>query len=755
MTRNRLHRMLAPLALVLAAAPLSAQHVPTPQVRARVDSLLARMTLEEKIGQMTQLTIQNFLAPGPQTPDNVRLDPAKLRQGIVDRHIGSILNAPDFALTVDGWHSVLRQIQDVATRETRLKIPILYGVDAMHGVTYGVGATIFPHHIGMAATFDSALTRQEGEVTARELTAAGLPWNFAPVMDLGRQPLWPRFYETLGEDAFAASRLGRSEVAGMEASGRVATSLKHYLAYGGPTSGQDRAPAFITTRMVREQFLPTFREAVKAGARSVMVNSGSIDGDPVHASHYWLTDVLRKELGFQGVVVSDWQDVIFLNTRHRVAPTLKDATRMAVLAGLDMSMTPNDYGFEDQLLELVKEGSIPESRIDESVRRILILKAELGLFDHPYPDASLKKDFAVPASKELARRAARESMTLLKNDGVLPLRPGTRVLVTGPAAKSLTALNGGWTYTWQGTDASRFPAGIPTIFDAIRERAAEVRYAPGSGFTKPGDVDAAVKAAAGMDVAVVAIGEDAYAEGVGDIDDLTLPEPQLRLAQAIEATGVPTVLVLVEGRPRIIRPIVDGAKAVLMAYWPGMEGAQAVADMLFGAISPSGRLPFTYPRFPNVLVAYDHMMTENIGPSGEGDAFNPQFAYGTGLGYTTFAYSDLTLGADSIAPADRLKVEVTVTNTGKRAGDDVVLMFTHQHYASLTPAVRRLRGFERVALAPGASRKVTFTLGADELSFVGRDGTPVLEPGAFDVMVGGLSKTFRVVGPATRSAGTN
>jgi beta-glucosidase len=685
---------------------------------AQVDATLGRMTLEEKVGQMTQLTI------------GALPDAAHLRQAIVDRHVGSILNVVDTALSLDGWHALIRQIQDIATKETRLGVPILYGIDFVHGANYTHGGTIFPHNIGLAATFDPDLVRQVGEVTAREALASGLPWNFAPVLDVGRQPLWPRFYETFGEDPYLAATLGAAAVTGMQSSGRVAATMKHYLGYSGPRTGHDRTPAALTERDVREHYLPPFRAAVAAGADAVMLNSGDIDGMPVHASRHWVTDVLRGELGFQGVVVTDYADVTFLHTRHHVAPTMRDAVRLAMNAGIDMCMTPDNYDFADELLALVRDGTIPERRIDESVRRILTLKSKLGLLAHPYPLESDRAQFAAVASREYAQRAARASITLLKNDAnVLPLKKGAKVLVTGPGATSLTMLNGGWTYTWQGTNASLFPPGVPHLLDELRKHA-DVHYAESAA--------EAASAARQSDVAIVVLGEDAYAEWIGDIDDLTLSEPQLRLAAAVEATGTPTILVLLEGRPRIIRDVADSARGIVMAYWPGMEGAGAIADVLFGDVNPSGRLPFTYPRYPNALVLDDHRFTETLdrGFDRKPTAYNPQFAFGTGLSYTTFAYSDLQV--------DHLKVRVTVTNTGTRAGRDVVLLFTHQHFAALTPPMRRLARFAGVDLAPGARQVVTFTLTNDDLAYIGQDGRPVFEPGQFDVIVGDLTRTFTV-----------
>ena len=729
---------------LLAAVPAAGQ---TGQHQARVDSLLSRMTLEEKVGQMTQLTIGAVAAQGGPARDSVRLDAAKLRHALVDRHVGSLLNVIGGALTLEGWHSLIAQVQDVAVKQTRLGIPVIYGVDFVHGANYTRGGTIFPHNLGLAAAFDTALARRAGEVTGDEAVASGLPWNFAPVLDVGRQPLFPRFYETFGEDPLVAATLGRASIEGMQRSGRVAATMKHYLAYSAPRTGRDRTPADISRREVREIFLPPFAQAVRAGARTVMVNSGEIDGEPVHASRYWLTDVLRGELGFDGVIVTDWEDIYFLHTRHRVAPTIKDAVRMAVEAGIDVSMTPNDFRFTDALIELVRDGTIPESRVDESVRRILLLKADLGLFDAPGPDPAQRALFATEESVATAREAARASITLLKNDGgVLPLDPAARILVTGPAANSLTALNGGWTYTWQGTDASHFPDGPRTLLEAMLRRGRDVRYVAGSGFTQPGDMGAALDAAQDADVVVVAVGEDAYSEWVGNIDDLTLPEPQLRLVEAVQATGKPVVLVLVEGRPRVISRVVDRSRGVVMAYWPGMYGGDAIAEVLFGQVNPSGKLPFTYPRHPNALLTYDHRFSETTntgfdrGPGG----FDPQWEFGHGLSYTTFAYRDLQVDAAEIAPGDSLAVRVTVQNTGGRAGRESVLLFTRQHYASVTPSVRRLRAFQKVDLQPGEARTVTFRLPTDDLRFVGRDGQPVLEPGAFDMMAGGLTATFRV-----------
>ncbi len=738
---------LLPLAVLLATPLVHAQPASD-----RVERLLSEMTLEEKAGQMTQLTLSPLAGEPSNGSGRVALNAAKLREAVVDRGVGSIINVHYDALSIEGWHDVLREVHDTAA-DHRLGIPVLYGIDHVHGANYIIGGTLFPHAHGAAGAFDRDLVERSARVTASETAAAGLPWNFAPVLDVGRQPLWPRFYEAFGESPVVASELGAASVRGMQASGRVAATLKHYLGYGGPTSGRDRTPIDGSHRRVRELYLPSFRAAVAAGAQSVMINSGEIDGVPVHASHYWLTDVLRDELGFEGVAVTDWEDIIFLHTRHRVAATLKDAVRQAVEAGIDISMTPYDYDFTDLLVELVNEGAISEDRVDVSVRRILTMKERLGLFESPYPDAArTARDVGTPEHRAVARDLARRSITVLKNDGALPLAAGANVAVIGPAADDVTALHGGWSYSWQGDEASAglYPAGTPTLVDAIRSRAGTTTLASGSGWTEPGDLDAAVQAARAADAVVLALGETGYAEWVGDIQDLTLPQAQLDLAAAVMATGTPVVLVLLEGRPRVVAPAVEGAAAVVFAGWPGTEGAEALAEILFGEVNPSGRLAFTYPDAPNDLVAYDRRHTEDFDNAlgrVAGTGYTPQFGFGAGLSYTTFETSAPTLSASEIASDGSVEVEVTVTNTGDRAGRHSVLLFVRQHYASLTPPVRTLRDFGAVDLAPGASGTVRFRLTPEDFSLVRRDGSTVVEPGTFSVIAGDHETTVEITGP--------
>jgi len=727
----------------------------------KIEDLLKRMTLEEKVGQMTQLALAMVITGRDQ---DAKIDPAKLEKAIVKYGVGSILNVSDQALTVDKWHEIIGQIQTAATKKTRLGIPMIYGIDSIHGANYVRGATLFPQEIGMAATFNPELMKRAAEIAAIETRAAAIPWSFSPVLDLGRNPLWPRFWETFGEDPYLAKVMGVAFVRGLEGSDvsadtQVASSLKHYMGYSFPLTGRDRTPAWIPENYLREYFLPTFDAAVKAGARTIMVNSGEINGVPGHINHHILTDILRTELGFKGFVVSDWEDIKKLVTTWRIAADEKEATRLAVLAGIDMSMVPNDYSFADHLVALVKEGAVPQSRIDEAVRRILRVKFELGLFEKPMPDASLKAKFGLPEYREASLAAARESITLLKNNNnVLPLSKNTKVLVTGPTSDSLVSMNNGWTWVWQGSEESLYPTDRPTIRKAIEAKvgASNVTFVQGTKITRgPGpsngtptdqeqevDIAAAVRAAQNVDVVVLALGEGSYCETPGNITDLTIGEPQIKLAEAIKAVGKPVVMVLVEGRPRIINRIADGASAILMAYNPSDEGGRAIADILFGDVNPSGRLPFTYPRTPNGLINYDHKPFETENTAFGNMAFNPQFQFGDGLSYTTFTYSDLRLGKPTISANEELPVSVAVKNTGNRAGKEAVLVYVSDLVASISPPGKRLRRFLKISLDPGQSKTLTFKLRREDLSFIGSDNKPTLEPGDFEVKIGNLTQRF-------------
>jgi beta-glucosidase len=718
----------------------------------KVDALLAKMTIDEKIGQMTQVTLDVVLqtANGAATQP-VQIDADKIKEALEKYHVGSILNVSGPAFTREHWYKIISDIQNAAA-QTRLKIPVLYGIDAMHGQNYVQGSTLFPQEIGMAATFNPELTKREAAITAYETRASYIPWDFSPVLDLGRNPLWPRIYETFGEDPYLAKTMGASVARGYQGNDpgskyNVASCMKHYLGYSFPLDGKDRTPAWIPDRYMREYFLPSFRAAVNAGAMSVMVNSSEINGVPVHSSHYLLTDVLRGELGFKGVIVTDWMDIKYLNTRHHIAATQKDAVLIAINAGIDMSMVPLDYTFYDLLKQLVKEGKVPVSRIDESVRRILTMKYKLGLFERPVGNPDDYPKFGSPEFAAVSLKSAVESITLLKNtNNVLPLKKDMKVFVTGPAANSMRAINGGWSYTWQGDVTNQFTTDKNSILKAIEQKIGKdnVSYEPGSSYEAPEDIDAAVKAAKKSDVIVLCLGENSYAENPGNIDNLDLPSAQLDLANALAATGKPVILIMTEGRPRIITPIEGKSAATIMAYLPGNEGGNALADILFGDANPSGRLPYTYPRDANALVNYYRKNIEN-GNSDDKHGYNPLYEFGDGLSYTTFAYSNLKISQPTLKEGETLTVTVDVKNTGNREGKESVLLYSREEYASITPDTKRLRAFDKIDLKPGETQTVTFKLTSKDLAFINDVSKSVTEAGEFKVIVGGLTQSFNYI----------
>jgi beta-glucosidase len=732
-----------------------------PNNAAKIEALLRQMTIEEKVGQMTQLTVDMVTTGDDQ---EVRIDEAKLEKAVVKYGVGSILNVNNQAITVDHWHRIIGPIQQAAQR-TRLKIPVIYGVDSIHGANYVQGATLFPQEIGMAATWNPALMRTAAEITATETRVAGIPWSFSPVLDVGRNQAWPRFWETFGEDPYLASVMGTAFVRGLEgedvSSGKhVAASLKHYVGYSLPLTGRDRTPALIPEHYLRENFLPPFAAAIKAGARTVMVNSAEVNGVPGHINKHLMANVLKGELGFDGFIVSDWEDIKKLVTQWRVAGDEKEATRLAVMAGIDMNMVPLSYSFSDHLIELVKEKKVPMLRIDDAVRRILRVKFELGLFENAMPDTSLRANFGKPEYSVIALDAARESITLLKNtNNVLPLSKNAKVLVTGPTADSLVSLNNGWTYVWQGSETSLYPKDKPTIQKAIGTKidAAKFRFIQGTRIVRkpnspsnsnPTDIDeeinvqAAVDAAKESDVVVLCLGEGSYTEHPGSIADLTLPEVQLKFAEAIIETGKPVVLVLSQGRPRVIGRITDKVEAIVLAMNPGNEGGGAVADVMFGDYNPNGKLPFTYPRSPGYLTTYDANVFERVMDGRKLPTFQPQFEFGFGLSYTTFQYSDLKLSSNSIAANGSVSASVKITNTGKLAGKETAILYVRDEVASITPAAKRVRRFAKVHLEPGESKTLTFTLHTEDLGFIGVDNKPKVEPGDFTIMIGGQSARF-------------
>jgi len=733
--------------LLSASLTITAQ---TNTSQQKVAALLRQMTLDEKIGQMTQVTL-GVVA----TAEDGVLDPEGLKKAVQEYKVGSILNVTNHALSVDQWHHVLTLIQDEAAK-TRLKIPVIYGLDGIHGQTYTLDATLFPQNIGMAATRDPELAVAVTKVAAKELRASGVRWNFAPVLDCGRQPLWSRFPETYGEDVYIGTTMGAAVIKAYEEDGlktptAVASCMKHYLAYSASRTGKDRTPIYLPEIEMREYYLPQFRAAVKAGASTLMVNSGEINGTPVHASKYLLTDVLRKELGFQGVIVTDWEDIIRLHTRHNVAATPRAAVAMAINAGIDMSMVPMDFSFFILLKEAVQKGEVPVSRIDDAVRRILTLKEKLGLFENPYPETAATSNFGRPEYQILALQAAHEAMTLLKNDeAALPLRRNAKVLVAGPAARSISALNGCWSYTWQGKDERWYPADSKTILDALRDKlgAANVQTTAVAGFDSPANFDttALKAAAAGADAIVLCLGENAYAESPGNTMDLALPDEQVALARAAAGTGKPVILVLTEGRPRLITSITPMMKGILLAYWSGRKTAEAISDVLLGDYNPDGRLPYSYPRSMGEMVLYDRKPTEEIREIFNSDmtmdGYRPLYPFGWGLSYTRWDYSELKLNTAKLTGGAKLTVQVTVTNSGSQDGKHTIELYTRQHYSSVTPSMRRLRAFKKIFLKAGESRQVSFTLDRNDLAFVNAQLKTVTEAGEVDIYIGDKKAVF-------------
>jgi beta-glucosidase len=735
----------APVALMDSQAFLEQNGRATlPKVdAAKIQALLAQMTLKEKVGQMTQLEL-GMISDG--AGDAIAINPGKLHKAIVEYGVGSILNVKDQALPQAKWREIVTAIKDEA-QKARLKVPVVYGIDTIHGANYVRGAELFPQPLAMAATWNPELMLQGSHMAAIETRAAGLPWNFSPVLDVGRQPLWPRLWESFGEDVYLATVMGVAAVRGYQgtdpsAADRVGATLKHYVGYSAPTTGHDRTPALIPDITLREYYLPPFAAAVRAGAVSVMVNSGEVNGIPGHVNANLLKTILRGEMGFDGVVVSDWEDIKKLVSIHHSSANEKDATREAVMAGIDMSMVPSDYSFSDLLLQLAESGAVPRARIDEAVTRILTMKARLGLFDDALRGTKVAVEEGSAEARRLSLAAARESIVLLKNTGnALPLAASGRVLVTGPTADSLVALNNGWTLTWQGDRKDLYPADRPTIRGALEARfGGRVAYVPGTDYSKEIDIAAARSAASQADAVVLCLGELSYAETPGNIDDLELPEVQIRLAREVAAAGKPVVLVLVEGRPRLIRRIVDSAQAIVAAFNPGIEGGQAIADVLAGEVNPSGKLPITYPRDPNALRTYDHKAFEDQDTGFGLKGFQPQFEFGSGLSYTTFEYSGLGVTPADGPLAGTTDITVTVKNSGAKAGAEVVQLYLSQKAASVTPPVKRLKRFIKIPLNAGESRAITFHLTRDDFSFIGRDGQRTAEPGFFTALVGGLKQ---------------
>lgn len=764
----RFLRLTLCFAAVLAAfsscnrTPVHSPSIPRDSdVERQVDRILSGMTLEEKIGQMLQINI-DVVGGYARTENGFAwdLDRAKVDSLVRVYKVGSFLNAPGRAASQEQWTRWIKTFNDISVEH--IGVPTLYGLDHNHGVTYALGGTLFPQPINIGASFNVDLVREMAEVTAYESRATDCPWVFNPVVDLGRDPRWSRIWESFGESPVVNARMVEAEVRAYQGEDpnhidkyHVATSVKHYFGYGAPFTGKDRTPAYLSPQMVREKYFAPFKAAAEAGALTMMVNSASINGMPLHASYEYLTKWLKEDLNWDGMLVTDWSDINNLYTREKVAKDKKDAIRIAINAGIDMSMDPYNVDFCGMLKELVDEGAVKMSRIDDAVRRILRVKVRLGLLDKPDTDPA---DYPLYGSDEFAAkalRAAEESEVLLKNEGgILPLAPGARILLTGPNANQMRCLNGGWSYTWQGSNIEDMASKYNTIYEAFCAKfgASNVILEQGVRYNERGNyydeiVDGfgkAVAAASRADVIVACIGENSYCETPGNLTDLTLSANQRELVKALARTGKPIVLVLNGGRPRIVAEIEPLASAVVDILLPSNYGGDALVNLLSGEANFSAKLPYTYPREINSLANYDYKVSEEVATMGGAYDYDAkvslQWPFGYGLSYTSFEYSNLRVDKASFGPSDVLNVSVDVKNTGSRAGKEAVLLYSSDLVASLVPDNRVLRAFDKVEIAPGQTVTVSFSLPASDLAFVGEDGKWILEEGDFILKAGQLTQ---------------
>ncbi len=771
MKKSFLITMLAGFAATLSAQTMTPAIPRDPQIEANVEKTLSKMTLDEKIGQMLEL---NLDVMGTMTVENGKpvwkLNEEMLDSCISKYKVGSILNAPGTrAATVKQWQEWIRLIQKKSLKY--IGIPSVYGLDHNHGVTYTQAGTLFPQPINLAASFNPQLATEMAQVTAYESRAGNCPWVYNPVLDLGRDPRWSRIWESFGEDALVNARMAEAEILGYQGTDpnhidpfHVATSVKHYFAYGAPFTGKDRTPAYVAPNMLREKYFEPFRAAIRAGALTIMANSSSINGVPVHASYEYLTKWLKEDLNWDGMIVTDWADINNLYQREKVAKDKKDAIRIAINAGVDMSMDPYSVEFCILLKELVQEGKVSQARIDDAVRRILRLKYRLGLFDKPNTGG---KEYSKFGSEEFATkslRAAEEAEVLLKNEGnILPLAKGKKILLTGPNANQMRCLDGGWSYTWQGSKAEDLAEQYNTIYEALCNKYGKENVILEQGVTYNEDgnyydenepqIAKAVSAAAQADVIVACVGENSYCETPGNLTDLWLSNNQRDLVKELAKTGKPIILVLNEGRPRLIADIEPLAKAVVDILLPGNYGADALANLLAGDVNFSAKMPYTYPREINSLATYDYKVSEEV-PTMEG-AYNYdakvslQWPFGYGLSYTTYDYSNLKVSKNQFTADDVLTVSVDVKNTGSREGKEVVLLYSSDLVASITPDNKRLRDFTKISLQPGETKTVTFNVPAKNLAFVGADGRWTLEEGEFLFKVGSLSQKINCTATKT------
>lgn len=743
---------------LLALAYTASANVPViksdPKIEAQVEQTLKKLTLEEKIGQMMELVTDLF---GANDKNGVFYIDEHKTDSILSRYkIGSILNAPNTcAPTAKQWEKYIAQIQKISMK--RIGIPCVFGLDQNHGSTYTQGGTLFPQNINVAATFNREIARRSAEATAYETRAVSVPWTYSPTVDLGRDARWPRIWENFGEDCYLSSEMGKAMVYGFQGEDpnnidqyHIATSMKHFMGYGVPWTGKDRTPAYISPADLREKHFAPFLAGLQAGALTVMVNSASVNGVPMHANKEFLTGWLKEETGWDGVLITDWADINNLYTREMVAKDKKDALRIAINAGIDMIMEPYSCDACGYLVELVKEGKIPMSRIDDACRRVLRMKYRLDLFKNPTQKLKNYPKFGGEEFAKLALEGATESMVLLKNEGnILPLQHGKKILLTGPNANQMRCLNGGWSYTWQGHRADEFAGKYNTIYEAFCNEYGKENVILNQGVTynekgkyweeNEPQIQEAVAAAKDADVIVACIGENSYTETPGNLTDLWLSENQRNLVKALAQTGKPVILVLNEGRPRLIADIEPLAQGIIDILIPGNMGGDALANLVSGKSNFSGKMPYTYPKEINSLANYDFKKSEEVGTMEGAYDYNAkitqQWGFGYGLSYTSYKYSNLKVSQSDFRHGDIIKVSVDVKNTGKVAGKESVLLFSSDLIASMVPDGRRLRAFDKVELQPGETKTVTFELKADDLAFVGWNGKWRLEEGDFKLMI--------------------
>lgn len=743
---------------LLALAYTASANVPViksdPKIEAQVEQTLKKLTLEEKIGQMMELVTDLF---GANDKNGVFYIDEHKTDSILSRYkIGSILNAPNTcAPTAKQWEKYIAQIQKISMK--RIGIPCVFGLDQNHGSTYTQGGTLFPQNINVAATFNREIARRSAEATAYETRAVSVPWTYSPTVDLGRDARWPRIWENFGEDCYLSSEMGKAMVYGFQGEDpnnidqyHIATSMKHFMGYGVPWTGKDRTPAYISPADLREKHFAPFLAGLQAGALTVMVNSASVNGVPMHANKEFLTGWLKEETGWDGVLITDWADINNLYTREMVAKDKKDALRIAINAGIDMIMEPYSCDACGYLVELVKEGKIPMSRIDDACRRVLRMKYRLDLFKNPTQKLKNYPKFGGEEFAKLALEGATESMMLLKNEGnILPLQHGKKILLTGPNANQMRCLNGGWSYTWQGHRADEFAGKYNTIYEAFCNEYGKENVILNQGVTynekgkyweeNEPQIQEAVAAAKDADVIVACIGENSYTETPGNLTDLWLSENQRNLVKALAQTGKPVILVLNEGRPRLIADIEPLAQGIINILIPGNMGGDALANLVSGKLNFSGKMPYTYPKEINSLANYDFKKSEEVGTMEGAYDYNAkitqQWGFGYGLSYTSYKYSNLKVSQSDFRHGDIIKVSVDVKNTGKVAGKESVLLFSSDLIASVVPDGRRLRAFDKVELQPGETKTVTFELKADDLAFVGWNGKWRLEEGDFKLMI--------------------